>query len=60
MRNYVLHRVSEERNIVNTTNRRKANRIGHILNRSYILKHVIEGMTSDAKTEKKIEAATGS
>jgi hypothetical protein len=39
----VLHRIKEERNIVNTTKRRKANWIGHILRRNCLLKHVIEG-----------------
>jgi hypothetical protein len=39
----VLHRVKEERNIVNTIKRRKANWIGHILRRNCLLKHVIEG-----------------
>jgi hypothetical protein len=40
----VLRRVKEERNIVHTIKRRKANWIGHILRRNYLLKHVIEGM----------------
>jgi hypothetical protein len=39
----VLHRVKEERNILHTTKRRKANWIGHILRRNCLLKHVIEG-----------------
>jgi hypothetical protein len=39
----VLHRVKEERNIVHTIKRRKANWIGHILHRNFLLKHVIEG-----------------
>jgi hypothetical protein len=39
----VLHRVKEERNIVHTITRRKANWIGHILRRNCLLKHVIEG-----------------
>jgi hypothetical protein len=39
----VLHRVKEERNIVHTIKRRKANWIGHILRRDCLLKHVIEG-----------------
>ena len=39
----VLHRVKEERNILHTIKRRKANWIGHILRRNYLLKHVIEG-----------------
>jgi hypothetical protein len=39
----VLNRVKEERNIVYTIKRRKANWIGHILRRNCLLKHVIEG-----------------
>jgi hypothetical protein len=39
----VLHRVKEERNIVHTIKRRKANGIGHILRGNCLLKHVIEG-----------------
>jgi hypothetical protein len=39
----VLHRVKEERNILHTIKRRKANWIGHILRRNCLLKHVIEG-----------------
>jgi hypothetical protein len=39
----VLHRVKEERNIVHTIKRRKANWIGHILRINCLLKHVIEG-----------------
>jgi hypothetical protein len=39
----VLHRVKEERNIVHTVKRRKANWIGHILRRNCLLKNVIEG-----------------
>jgi hypothetical protein len=39
----VLHRVKEERNIVHTIKRRKANWIGHILRRNRLLKYVIEG-----------------
>jgi hypothetical protein len=39
----VLHRVKEERNIVHTIKRRKANWIGHILRRNCLLKLVIEG-----------------
>jgi hypothetical protein len=46
----VLHRVKEERNIVHTIKRRKANWIGHILLRICLLKHVIEG-----KVEGRIE-----
>jgi hypothetical protein len=39
----VLHRLKEERNILHTITRRKANCIGHILRRNCPLKHVIEG-----------------
>jgi hypothetical protein len=39
----ILHRVKEERNILNTTKRRKANWLGHILRRNSLLKHVTEG-----------------
>jgi hypothetical protein len=39
----VLHRVNEERNILHTIKRRKANWIGHILRRNCLLKHVPEG-----------------
>jgi hypothetical protein len=39
----VLHRVKEERIILHTIKRRKANWIGHILRRNCLLKHVIEG-----------------
>jgi hypothetical protein len=46
----VLHRVKEDRNIVHTIKRRKANWIGHILRRNCLLKHVIE-----EKTEGRIE-----
>jgi hypothetical protein len=33
----------EERNILHTIRRRKANWIGHILHRNCLLKHIIEG-----------------
>jgi hypothetical protein len=39
----VLHRVKEERNILHTVKRRKANGIGHILRRNCLIKHVTEG-----------------
>jgi hypothetical protein len=39
----VLHRVKEDRNILHTIKRRKANWIGHIMRRNCLLKHVIEG-----------------
>jgi hypothetical protein len=43
VRNEVLHRDKEERNIVHTIKRRKANWIDHILRRNCLLKHVTEG-----------------
>ena len=43
MRNEVLHRVKEERNIIHTVKGRKTNWIGHILVRKCLLKNVIEG-----------------
>jgi hypothetical protein len=39
----VLHRVKEERNILHTIKRKKANWNSHILRRNCLLKHVIEG-----------------
>jgi hypothetical protein len=39
----VLQRVKEERNILQTINRRKANWISHILHKNCLLKQVIEG-----------------
>jgi hypothetical protein len=39
----VLHRVKEERNILPTIKRRRANWIGHILRRNCLLKRVIGG-----------------
>ena len=39
----VLHRVNQKGNIVQTTSRKWANWIGHILFRNCLLKHVIEG-----------------
>jgi hypothetical protein len=38
----VLHRVKEEKNIIHTIKRRKANCIGHNLCRNCLLRHVIE------------------
>jgi hypothetical protein len=40
---YVLLRVSEQRNILHEIRKRKANWIGHILHRNCVLKQVIEG-----------------
>ena len=39
----VLQRVTEERNMLYTVYRRKANWIGHVLRMNCILKHIIEG-----------------
>jgi hypothetical protein len=46
----VLRRIKEQRNVLHTINRRKANWIGHILGRNCLLKHVIEGKI-EGKTE---------
>ena len=51
VKNEVLHKVKEERNVLRTIKRRKANWIGHILRRSCLLKHVSEG-----KIEGRVEA----
>jgi len=40
----VLQSVKEERNILQTIERKKANWIGHILRRNCLLKHVIKLM----------------
>ena len=39
----VVQRVKEERNILQTIRRRKANWVGYIVGRNCLLKHVIEG-----------------
>jgi hypothetical protein len=44
VRNEVLHRVRDERDILHTINR-TANWIDHILHRNCLLKHIIEGRT---------------
>jgi hypothetical protein len=44
----VLHRVKEERNIIHTVDRRKANWIGHRLRRNCLLKHIIEEKIEEA------------
>jgi len=43
VRNEVLHRVKEEKNILHAVKRRKANWIGHISCRNCLLIHVVEG-----------------
>jgi len=52
----VLHRVKEDRNILQTIKIRKANWIGYILRWNCLLQHAIEGKLegrSDGKTKKK-------
>ena len=39
----VLHRVEEQKNILQEISKRKANWIGHILSRNCLLQRVIEG-----------------
>ena len=51
VRSEVLLGVRKERNIQQTIARKKANWIGHILNRSCVLKYFIEG-----KIEGKLES----
>jgi hypothetical protein len=60
----VSQRVKEERDILQTIKRRKANWIGHILLRNCLLQHVIEGKIEgrievSGKTRKKTFAAAG-
>jgi hypothetical protein len=50
IKNEVLRKVKEERNVLHTIKRKKANWVGHILYRKCLLKHVIEG-----KIEKRVE-----
>jgi hypothetical protein len=59
VRNVMLHRVKEERNILHKIKIRKANWIGDVFLRNCLLKHVIEGKvegkdSSEGKTRKKI------
>jgi len=57
IRNEVLLRVKEQRNILYEISKRNANWIGHILRRNCLLQEVIEGKIkgdrSDRKTRKK-------
>jgi hypothetical protein len=56
VRNEVLHRLKEDKNILRAIKERKAKWVGHILRRNCLLKHVIEGKVeerSDGKTRKK-------
>jgi hypothetical protein len=46
----VLHRLQEKRNILQITERRKANKISQILRRNCLLNHIIEGKT-EGRTE---------
>jgi len=48
----VLRRIKEERNVLNTRKRRKANRIGHIWRMNCLVTQVIE-RRSDWKTRNK-------
>jgi hypothetical protein len=53
----VLHRVKEERNILQIMERKDVNWIGHILRRNCLLKHATEGTIegrSEGKTRKKM------
>jgi heme exporter protein D len=45
----VLHTVKEERTILRTIKRTKANWIGHVLRRNCLLKHVVEGKREEQK-----------
>jgi hypothetical protein len=58
VRNEILLRVKEQRNILHEISKRKANWIGHILCRNCFLRQVIEGKIkggtlSNRKTRKK-------
>jgi hypothetical protein len=50
----VLQRVKEDRSVLHTTKRRKANWIGHILRRNCLVKHVIEGMGRRGRRRKQL------
>jgi hypothetical protein len=54
----VLQREKEERNVLLTVKRRKANWIGHILHRDSLLKHFIEGKTRKNRSERKTRKRT--
>jgi hypothetical protein len=54
----VLHRVMEDRNILQTRKRWKTNWIGHVLFRTCLIKQVIEGKIA-GKIEVTGRAATG-
>jgi len=43
VKNQVLHRIKEQKNILHTVKRRKAAWIGHMLCRNCLVKYIIEG-----------------
>jgi len=47
------NRVKEERSVLHTIERMKANSLGHMLRRNSLLRHDIEGNIEDGKTRKK-------
>jgi hypothetical protein len=49
----VLHRVKEERNVLYTIKRRKANLIGHILRRDCLLRYIIRGKVGRNRSQTK-------
>ena len=49
----IIQRVRGERNILHIINRRKANRIGHMLRRNYFLKYIIEGKTKETERRRR-------
>jgi hypothetical protein len=51
----VLHITKEERNILHTIKRRKANWIGHIWRRNFLMKHVIEGKIREGQKWREYE-----
>jgi hypothetical protein len=53
VRNEVLLRVKEQRNILHEISKRKANWIGQILLRNCLLRHVIEGKIKGGISERK-------
>jgi ribosomal 50S subunit-associated protein YjgA (DUF615 family) len=62
VKNEVLQRVEEERNVLHTMKRRKANWIGHILLRNCRIKHIegkIEGMGRRGRRRKQLLEDTG-
>jgi hypothetical protein len=52
------HRVKEERNMLHTIHRRKANWISHILCRNCLLKQVIEGKMEGNGSDEKMREKT--